>query len=177
MKLRTKLAIAAVATLLGSNAWAQSANEDLNVSADVVESCTITTTAVAFGNYDPVGTHASSALTANGAVNIRCTKGASGVTLGLGNGGSHNGTTRRMSDGGTEFLAYELYHPTASTVGAACGALSQVWGTAGGALLTPTGVTWDATADQTFNVCGQVPAGQNAAAGAYTDIVVATVNF
>jgi spore coat protein U-like protein len=46
------LAVAAALWLASWNAYAQSASTSLDVSADVSNSCTISTTALAFGTYD-----------------------------------------------------------------------------------------------------------------------------
>ena len=166
-----------MACAFASAASAQTASDNLSVSATVADSCTITTSPLAFGAYDPVSANASTALDGSGAVNVTCTKGSTGITVTLGLGANASGAIRRMTDG-TDFLAYELYHPSATTPSAGCTFPgTQVWGTAGGAIFTPTGVTWDATVAQVFNVCGTVPAAQNVGAGTYNDTVVATVNF
>jgi spore coat protein U-like protein len=71
-----------------------------------------------------------------------------------------------MSDGSGNFLTYELYQEVGRVT---------VWGTAGGALLSPSAAPSKAARD--FTVYGRVTAGQDATAGSYTDTVVATVNF
>jgi spore coat protein U-like protein len=177
MKVRYKIATVAVAAALASPVWAQSANDNLDVTATVIASCSITTSPVAFGNYDPNGAHAASPLNATGAVNLTCTRGAS-VTVTLGLGANASGSTRRMLGAvDAEFLPYELYHPSAATAAAGCTFPgTQVWGTAGAAIFTPS-ATWAAGTPFTFNVCGTIAAAQDVAADAYSDIVVATVNF
>lgn len=179
LKIATLLAAAAFVVGFATEASAQTATSNLNVSATVNQTCTITTGAVAFGTYDPVGTNASSPLTGAGSLSVTCTNGSTGVTLTLGNGGNYasNGNQRGMGPISGSYLSYELYQPTATTPSAACGALTQRWGTTGAEIFTPSGVTWAAATPQTFNVCGNVPAGQNVPAGSYTDIVTATVNF
>ena len=175
---------AAVALAFATDSVAGSANTNLSISASVTSNCSISTTAVAFGAYDPVVTNSSSGSDkpGQGTVVVTCTKNASGVTIGLGLGTHASGSVRRML-GGTngDFLTYELYQPTATTPSAACTG-ATVWGTAGGNLLTPTGVSsWGASSAKTFNVCGIVTKGQDvsgtSAGESYTDTVVATVNF
>jgi spore coat protein U-like protein len=180
-----RLAGAALVLLgLAGTAAAGSATSNLSISASVSSNCSISTTAVAFGTYDPVVTNSSSGSdkTATGTVVVTCTKNASGVTIGLGLGTHASGSTRRML-GATngDFLTYELYQPTATTPAAACTG-ATVWGTAGANLLTPTGVSgWGASSAKTFNVCGVATKGQDvsgtSAGESYTDTVVATVNF
>jgi spore coat protein U domain-containing protein, fimbrial subunit CupE1/2/3/6 len=91
-----------------TKAMAASATANLGVSATVTNNCTISTAALAFGSYDPVVANASSNLDGTGTVVVACTKGAT-ATIGLGLGGNASGSTRRMGDGGTNYLTYELY--------------------------------------------------------------------
>lgn len=167
---------------VASTSWAATATATLNVTASVAQKCKITTTDVAFGAYDPVVTNLSTALNAGspGTLVVTCTKNASGVTLGLSMGAnSTGGTNRRMleSGGAGMTLTYQLYQPSATTPGAAC-AYTTIWGDGtNGAVLTPTGTTWGNASAQTFNVCGQIPAGQDVEQGSYADVITATVNF
>ena len=165
-----------------SSSWAATATATVNVTASVTQKCKISTTDVVFGSYDPVVTNLSTALNAPspGTLVVTCTKNASGVTLGLNMGvNSTGGTVRRMLEtgGAGMFLTYQLYQPSATTPGAAC-AFTTIWGDGtNGTVLTPSGTTWGNTSAQTFNVCGQVPAGQDVEQGSYADIITATVNF
>jgi spore coat protein U-like protein len=149
---------------LATPALAQTATATLSVSATVAKNCSIATTAVAFGNYDPVVANATSPLDGTGTVVVTCTKGA-GTRIDLGLGANASGTTRRMS-GGTDFLSYELYQNSSR---------STVWGS--GVAAGETVVTAPSKAARTFTVYGRVPAGQDVAAGPYNDTVVATINF
>lgn len=148
---------------------AGTATDNLSVSASVGANCTISTSAVAFGAYDPVNANASSALNGTGSVTVTCTQGAATtVTLGQGSnadtGSTDTAPARRMSDGGTHFLSYTLYSDSTR---------STVWGNTAGTGKTHTG-TGTATA---ITVYGSVAAGQNVPAGSYNDLVVATVTF
>src|SRR5688572_30582421 len=146
-------------------ALAATATANLSVTATVINNCVISTAAVAFGNYDPVGANAAADLDATGTVTIACTKGST-ATIGLGLGSNASGAVRRMTDGSGNFLTYELYQEVAETT---------VWGTAGGALLSPAAAA--SKAARNFTVYGEVAANQDITAGSYTDTVVATVNF
>ncbi|HEX8011318.1 MAG TPA: spore coat protein U domain-containing protein, partial [Casimicrobiaceae bacterium] len=76
----------------------------------------------------------------------------------------------------TDLLGYELYQPPNTTPGTACSFPgTQVWGSSGAAIFTPTAPS--SKASRTYNVCGTVAAGQDVAVGSYQDTVVATVNF
>jgi len=149
---------------MAAPAFAQTATGNVGVSATVSKNCSITTTAVAFGAYDPVVANATAPLDGTGSVVVTCTKGA-GTRIDLGLGANVAGTTRRMA-GGTDFLTYQLYQNTGRTA---------VWGSGAAAGLTipvaPSRVA------RTFTVFGRVPAGQDVAAASYNDAVVATINF
>jgi spore coat protein U-like protein len=141
----------------------------LPVTATVSANCAISTAAVAFGAYDPAVVNAASDLLGTGTVNVTCTTGASTtVTLGQGLSAAGGSTTavplRRMSDGGTNFLAYFLYSENTRTT---------VWGDT-----APTGLAHTGTGAQVgLTVYGKVSAAQNVPVASYSDTVVATVTF
>ena len=161
------------AFLIALPAYGATSTGNLGVGASVAANCTITTATVAFGAYDPIVTNAATALTGNGAITIACTK-ASIPTLKLDLGATPAGSVRQMASG-AERLPYELYQPPSNAAGTACGALSQVWGTAGAAILTT--VAAPSKAARTYNVCGSIAGGADVAVGAYADTVIATVTF
>ena len=138
---------------------------NLSVTATVTNNCTISTTPVAFGSYDPVVANATANLDATGSVVVACTKGAT-ATVGLAVGANGTGSTRRMKDAGANYLSYELYQESAR---------STVWGNSGSALLSPGAAP--SKAARTFPVYGRIAGNQDIPAGSYSDTVVATVNF
>lgn len=150
---------------LAGPALAQTATANLSVSATVAKNCTITTSAVSFGSYDPVVANATTPLDSTGTISVTCTKGA-GTRIDLGLGANPSGSTRQMAGGSSEFLTYELYQDSGR---------STVWGS--GAMAgnnigaAPSKVTRNVT------VFGRVPAAQDVSASAYNDTVVATINF
>jgi spore coat protein U domain-containing protein, fimbrial subunit CupE1/2/3/6 len=158
-------AVALVFTAFSAPASAATATANLSVSATVTNNCTISTGALGFGSYDPVVANASTNLDGTGTVSVACTKGTT-ATVGLGLGSNASGSTRRMSDGGGNFLTYELYQDSGHTT---------VWGNAGAGLLSPAAAPSKAT--RNFTVYGQVASNQDVLAGSYSDTVVATVNF
>jgi len=148
--------------------FAASATSSFSVTATVAANCTISTTTIAFGGYDPIVTHASTPLDGTGSVTITCTKGAT-TTIGLNagnNGASAVGTTRAMSDGSGNFLSYEIYQNAPRNV---------LWGNSGADLFTPP--VAPSKSPRSFSTFGRVPAAQDVPAGGYTDTVTATVNF
>jgi len=152
-------------TVVSTPLFAASKNANLDISASVAANCTITTGPVAFGPYDPVGANAAADLLAAGSVTVACTKG-SVTTIDLGNGGNFSGGSRRMASG-TDFLNYALYKDAART---------QVWGTglAGGTTASYNAANRNLTA---ITVYGTVPQAQDVTVGAYSDTVIATINY
>ena len=164
MALTTTLGIVAAAYSTTAGLSAATATASMPVSATVTNNCTITTSPVAFGGYDPIATHATANLDATGAVIIACTKGAV-TTLGLDTGANVSAGARRLASSGS-FLTYELYQDSGR---------STVWGNSGAALYNSgTSPSKDA---RTFQVYGRVTGGQDVPAGSYSDTIVATINF
>lgn len=149
----------------GATAHAQVATANLNMSATVCNNCTISTAALAFGAYDPVVANAASNLDGTGTVTIVCTRGAL-ATIGFGVGSNASGATRRMTDGATNYLSYELYQDATRTT---------LWTDSGGGLFSP--IAAPSRAPRDFPVYGRVASNQDVPAGSYNDVVVATVNF
>jgi len=144
---------------------AATATANLGVSATVTNNCTISTVALAFGSYDPVVANASANLDGTGTVVVTCTKGST-ATIGLGLGSNAAASVRRMTDGSSNYLTYELYQDSGR---------STVWGNSGAGLLSP--VAAPSKAARNFTVYGRVASNQDVPAGTFNDTVVATVNF
>jgi spore coat protein U-like protein len=174
------LLLSACGLSLGARA-ASSASTPITVSASVSQACSIgTITNLVFGAYDPIGTNATTALNATGQVSVACSKGAQGMTIGMSNGANSAADQRTMvGKTATNVLNYNIFQPPA-TPGAACdfagnGMGKVAWTSSGaGALIVPNSGGKLARA---FNVCGSIPAGQDAAVDTYTDLVTATINF
>jgi len=160
------LALAAATCLLAaSDTWADSATAVIAISANVRKNCLISTTAVAYGAYDPVAANATAPLDATGTVVLTCTKGTT-ASIGLDGGANAQGPTRRMANGTASFLTYELYQDNAHTV---------IWTNAGSGMLTiPSAPSKE---PRSFTVYGRVAGAQDVPVGNFTDSVVATVNF
>src|SRR5438876_10604272 len=166
-KRATTLALASVfsvgAVVASNVAYAGSTPANLAVSAAVTANCTITTSPVAFGGYDPVSANATTALPGTGSVTIACTKGsAPSITLGLGSNAAGSQRNMKIVGGGTDVLGYQLFQPPDTTPGTACPG-STVWDASVGGTFTPTAPTTKAA--RTYNVCGTVAAGQDVSVG------------
>ena len=96
---------------------------------------------------------------------VACTKGAV-ATVGLGLGSNASGSTRRLTDGSSNYLTYELYQDAGRTT---------VWGTSGAGLYSPGAAP--SKVARNFTVYGRVASDQDVPAGSFNDTVVATVNF
>jgi len=164
LALISALGIGAAIVPTGSHA-AGTATANLGVDATVLGTCTITTTPVAFGNYEAT---AVGALEGTGSVILTCAEGtAANVTLGEGVNpfSAAPATPLRQMAMGESRLAYFLYQDETRAV---------VWGDT-----VATGVPQVGTgaAGTPLVVYGSVTPGQNAPIGTYSDIVVATVTF
>lgn len=133
-----------VLALLCSSAWAAS--------------CTLSTSGIAFGGYDPF---LAQDLDSVANIAVACDEPTSySIALSTGSGTYD----QRVMTSGLHQLLYNLY--TDAT-------LSTVWGDGTGhsAALTATAVAASHT------VYGRIPARQNARVGAYSDTIVITLTF
>lgn len=158
------LALALALTLAPKPTFAGTGNTSVSVSATVGQACTISTaTNIAFGVYDP---SASSDQPATGGLYVTCTKGATGVTVGLDLGGNATAGQRYLkgaTSGG--LMAYQLFKDAAHT---------QAWDNSANtySLVSPTG------AQQTVTIYATITKGQSTlAADSYADTVNAQINY
>jgi spore coat protein U-like protein len=166
------LAFAVVAgSACAGNALASTQTTSFNVTATVINDCVINSTNVAFGNYDPT---VATAVTAQGAVTAKCTKGDV-VSVALNQGANPaTGSTaalplRQMVSGTTNFLPYHIYVASAGTT---------EWGTGTvGTNTPPSQTSASVNTALTFTTYGSLPAGSDVPAGNYSDTVVATVTY
>lgn len=141
------------------------------VTASIPPSCTIGTAAIAFAAYDPVNANATVPDDRTGDIVIRCTKGASGITIGLGNGANNTGAQRRMTNATdpTTTIDYEVYQDTGRVT---------IWGP-GDSGTARSGRDLNGTGDNiTVTMFGRIPPHQlQATAGSYNDTLVSTILF
>ena len=160
MKLAPAVMLLLAVSAAPARAQVQHATANLNITANIVGACSVTTVALAFGNYDPLS---GLAVDNTGAVNVTCTQGVS-ATIGLNTGSNASGSTRRMTDGVGHYLNYELYSDTGH---------STIWNAVN---LVATGAAPSGSA-RAFTVYGRIPASQDAPVAAYSDTAVATINY
>jgi len=154
--------------LLAGAAQAGTATASFNVTATVLATCSASATTVAFPNYTPGG----GAVTASGAITVKCTNG-SAYTVKL-NAGSTSGDafTQRLMASGTNTLQYNLYTTAA---------LTTVFGDGTGSTATVGGTGAGINTANTVTVYGQLPdntTNQSAAvSSSYSDTIAVTVSY
>ncbi|WP_107852345.1 Csu type fimbrial protein [Oceanimonas marisflavi] len=152
---------------LVSSAYASStATDNLSVTATVVANCSLSTSSLSFGDYDPL----SGSVAGTGGVSVTCTRGtAATITLGQGanadTGSTDDAPVRRMKKSDSaDYLPYQLYSDNTRTT---------VWANTNDTGIAHTG---DGTS-ASLTVYGQIAAGQNVPPGSYSDTVVVTVTY
>lgn len=131
-----------------------------NVTATVINSCSVAANNLSFGTYDPNTATPKDATTT---LTVTCTNGLT-YDIGLDGGNSGDVNNRYMINGSNE-LNYTLYRDTART---------QNWGTTIG-VDTYSGI--GSGSAQTVTVYGRISAGQVVPFGTYTDTINVTVTF
>ncbi len=161
--LKRKLAAAAVAVTMMAIAHpsqASTATGTIAVSATVLAFCTVTGTAVAFGNYS------SSQLDQSGSIGVVCTNGTTyTVALDAGSGTGATVATRKMTGTSGSTLNYTLYKDSGR---------SSVWGQTTG---TDTVAGTGSGSLQSLNVYGRIAGAQYPGPGVYTDTVTVTLTY
>ncbi|MDB2333135.1 spore coat U domain-containing protein [Amylibacter sp.] len=150
-----------------SSASFASESANLSVKASVASSCSISTSELDFGTYDPSSSSAKTGT--GGSVTYNCTNGTAGtvrIAGGLNQDPDSPGTdaapNRRMRNGGS-YLNYTLYQPTPDVI----------WGNTAG-----SGVALNGSGSAiNIPIAGAIPAGQPSTAGSYTDTVAITLFY
>lgn len=177
--LKNALSLSIAAALITASGIVPAATTSTNiaVSASVSQACSISTTsALAFGAYDPIGANASAALNATGQISVICSKGASSLTIGMNGGAQPVGAQRQMKGVLLGLLSYNLFQPADNTPGKACTFPGTIaWTDTGAGLLTLSAAP--SKAARLYNVCGTIPGGQDVTVDSYADVVSATLNF
>ncbi|MFN3389639.1 MAG: spore coat U domain-containing protein [Allosphingosinicella sp.] len=146
-------------------AFAADEGSSLQVNATVTANCSVSTSAVAFGDVDVTS---GQAVPGTGSVSVTCTNGTAWTAAADAGAGSGADLATRKLANGANLLNYSLFTDSART---------QLWGDGiegATALFSDTGT---GTA-QTKTVYGLVAGGQTGApAGEYADTVQVTVSY
>lgn len=161
-KLNVLISTAVASLLMASAANAATETTTFTVGATVVDSCSISATNLAFGNFDPL---LGTALDATSTIDVTCSSGDTyDIGLDAGTATGATVTTRAMTSG-VNTLNYALYSDS--------GRLTN-WGN------TPATDTVSGTgtgAAQTLTVYGRIPAQASAVIGTYSDTITVTVTY
>tara|TARA_B100000768_G_scaffold9138_1_gene9392 strand:+ start:1467 stop:2033 length:567 start_codon:yes stop_codon:yes gene_type:complete len=154
---------------------ATSSTSDINVSANISASCTMSNTDLIFGAYDAIVANATADLTTTATISTTCTSGTTGVvTMGQGEHVFYcviNDCHRRLANSEeTSFLSYNIYTDASYYT-------SAIWNNdveemRSVAQVVGSGVSQDLT------VYGEIPKNQKyAAAGSYNDTINITLTY
>jgi spore coat protein U-like protein len=136
----------------------------------LLQSCSVSATALAFGSYDP---SSATARDSTGTITVTCTATLLGISASwdilLSTGSSGSFTPRRLFNGGNS-MQYNLYTNAART---------QVWGdgTGGTANVSDSQLVAVGTTPYSYTTYGRIPALQNLGPGTYTDTITVTLNY
>lgn len=131
-------------------------------------SCSLSTTPVSFGDYNPLTVLPRDA---SGTLTVSCTSGLLEIVnlnIALSAGASGNSSARHMTQA-AKTLNYNLYQDITRLVLWGSGANSQSSNLNITTILLPFNVN--------FTVYGRIPAQQNVAGGSYSDTITATLTF
>ena len=149
-----------------SHLWGAAAVVLFALNSASAEACTVTTTAVAFGNYDPLSLANDDGT---GTVALACHPSVQSPVVEIDAGSSGSIASRRMLNGAT-VLNYNLYTDVARTI---------LWGDGVvGVTVTLTGGTVSGGQRRfSRSIHGRIPAGENVGVGNYSDTLIVTVTF
>lgn len=142
-----------------ASAVASTATTTILVTASVLSVCTIAATPLPFGVYS------SAAISGTATLTVTCTLSTPySVGLDAGTGSGSTTTTRKMTNGSNS-LSYQLFRDAGHTLN-----FGQTSG-------TDTSSGNGSGLAQLITIYGQILPSQNAAPGAYTDTVTATITY
>ncbi len=152
-----------------------SAGANSKFTASITQSCTITGTGIAFGNYASTGVNATDALDGQTTLNIKCSAGTAAVTATVQAGAGPNATCNsndnyramKIGTSTTNLLTYKLYSDSERTKEWGCVESNQQ-------LVGPF-VSSNVGIDKVLY--GRVAPNQYVQPGAYTDTVEFRVVF
>lgn len=166
MNRATLVAAVVAASAMAPEARAGTATSNMNVTATVASTCSISAGSLAFGAYNTLsGTQVDGTTT----VSVACTKGATAtITLGQGQNagtGSTDAIPIRRMVSGVNFLGYALYSDSTRLL---------TWGNT---IITGQAYIALSAATTQLTVYGRIAASQDVPAGSFSDVVLATITF
>jgi len=164
----TKLAVC-LAVSMGSAGFVSSvsaatATTTVTVSASVIDSCTVSSDPLPFGNYNGIS---GAAVEVSATMSPTCTTGTSyAISLDAGVGVGATVNNRKLTGPLGAELMYAIYTDVVR---------STVWGDGSNGTVQTFGLGNGAT--QPMQMYGRVPAEQNAPVGAYSDTITVTLTY
>jgi spore coat protein U-like protein len=153
---------AAIAALAATPALAASASNQMPVSVNVINSCTVAASPMAFGTLTSVG---GVNVDTTATVDLVCTIGAA-YDVAMDVGTHATGSQRYLQSTAGGKIPYGVFRDSARSLN---------WGNTTG---TDTSAGSTATGTASLTAYGRIPASATSVpAGAYTDTVTVTVNF
>lgn len=163
-KLTVCLAVSMISTGFVTSVNAATATTTIPVSATVIDSCTISSNPLAFGNYNGIS---GASVDVAATMTPTCTTGtAYSISLDAGIATGANASSRMLSGPGGSRLVYGIYTDAARTT---------AWGDGSFGTVLQSGVGNGAVA--TLQMYGRIPFGQNSLPGAYSDTITVTVTY
>ena len=159
------LAVFGVVFAFGTSAYSAEVTSTLDVSANVLAVCTVSTTPIDFGDYDE-----SNQSFAQGSVDVTCSQGTF-YNIALDYGSNYIPMLRRMTDGSSNYLLYNIFQDQSGTT---------VWGDSDFDNTFAQGPSLSDTANgllQEHTTYGWVPDSQVVPSGPYSDVVNVTVYY
>ena len=140
------------------------ATAGMPVGIEIVTACTVSVADLDFGSY---ASNSPTPVQGQTTIQLRCGVGGTAELL-LNEGSGPGGTTSRRrleQDSGTDRLDYDLYQDPGRTIH---------WGDRSGRDTLEVETTG---AQQSIPIYGQIPAGQRARDGTYSDTITITVHY
>jgi spore coat protein U-like protein len=163
---RKLLALAAALAALVSGDALAAPTSDFTVKVTVNKACSIVTTNLDFGTYDPFSGSATPVANPKG-VTLTCSKGTP-WTVSLSTGGGAFATRTMKGTGtNTDTLKYNIYVDSGG---------AQIWGDGTSSTATVSSTAPDKLSHD-VPMYGQITSGQDVTQDAYTDTITATVTF
>jgi spore coat protein U-like protein len=144
------------------------ASTSTSATATVVGSCNLSATTMDFGTTSFLTSNLDATATISAQCNVSMP-----YSIGLDNGSNASGSQRRMKQGASNFINYNLYTDSGRT--SAWTSTTSTTSCTGGAGTCITGTGTGST--QTITVYGRVPPQSSQAPGTYTDTVLITFTF
>lgn len=167
--MRTVLQIGGLSAAAAISVFAATATTSFQVTATVLEKCSVSATDLAFGNYDPTSGTANDQTST---VSVDCTLLTdynATLDVGLGSGAAYS--TGRFMTGETNtsgVLKYNLYRDSAHT---------EVWGDESDGSYSVLDVGEGLSGPKDHTVYGRIPTGLYAQPQDYSDTIQVTVTY